>query len=70
MKDYQLEICKALQHDIKEISGQEWDINTVHAFWLEWSNCLSAGFLGYKQGDFDQLKWAIDFLSKNLQESE
>lgn len=64
MKPYQLEICKAIQHDICELGGKkdEWDIETVYNFWKAWSNELCAGFLGYKQGDFQQLEWAINMM--------
>lgn len=70
MKDYQLRICEALQHDIKELGGgEEWGIDIVYLFWLDWSNKLSASFLDYKQGDFNQLKWAIELLSEPNSES-
>lgn len=62
MKDYERDICKSIQHDIYEIGGDLWELETVFNFWLEWSNLLCAGFLGYEKGDIQQLKYAIDIL--------
>ncbi|MGE7840698.1 hypothetical protein ACQKNX_07895 [Lysinibacillus sp. NPDC093712] len=59
MKDYELEVCNAIQHDLKKL-GHEWELDWIYSFWNEWSEMLSAGWLGYRQGDLEILKRAID----------
>lgn len=61
-KDYELEICKALQHDIIELGGTEWDIDTIYNMWSEWSEMCAAGFLGYIEGDLGLLSNVINIL--------
>lgn len=64
MRDYELEVCEALQHDIFELGGDEWDLDTVYNFWSEWSEMLAAGWLSYEKGDLETLKMAIEHIGE------
>lgn len=65
MKDYELQVCKAIQHDFKEL-GHEWELDWIYKFWSEWSDMLSAGWLGYRQGDLEILENAIELVHSKL----
>lgn len=63
MKDYELKTCEAILRDIKVLGGtEEWDIDTVYNMWSRWSELLSAGWLGYVEGDLGMLENVIDIL--------
>lgn len=68
MKDYELEVCHALQHDLK-VLGSEWDIDVIYNFWAEWSDMLAAGWLGYEQGDIKMLKNVIEIMGDKINKS-